>query len=461
MTIDPNKSKFGVDWSKVKGTQFWKRPQINRRLFFRNIATAVGGYFLMPGRPLESIARGAGSPIGTAKNCILVLLTGAPSHTDTFDLKEGAWTPSFFNATSYGNIRFPQGLMPKLADQMDSLAFVRSVRAWATAHGLAQSWVQIGRNPVSGLSKIAPHIGSVVSLELSPSSRDHILPAFISLNASSGPGEGYLSPENAPFYVSPNGGGLADTRHPDGPDALDRRWNMLYDIDAELRSDPALGGSTDQVVKFNLSARKLMYNGDVDKIFNFDQATRNNYGNTSFGNACVTARNLLRANMGTRFIQITFGSWDHHSNIYQPNANLQSMTRQFDSGLGQLIADLKQDGTLDETLIVAIGEFGRTVGALNTTSGRDHHPQQSALFAGAKVSGKKVIGSTNDTGSDIVDPGWSRNREIRPEDLEATIYSALGIDWTTIRRDDPFKRGFEYVPFSEQDLYGPVNELWG
>jgi hypothetical protein len=458
--MDDIKNKFGVDWSGIRGTQFWRRPQIERRVFLRHIASAVGGYFLLPSRPMETIAKASVSPIGAAKNCIFILLTGAPSHTDTFDLKEGAWTPSYFNPTSFGGLRFPQGLMPNLAGQLDSITFVRSVRAWATAHGLAQSWVQIGRNPVSGLSKIAPHIGSVVSLELGPTSGNRTLPAFISLNASSGPGGGYFSPEHAPFYVSPNGGGLSNTRHPDGASAIDRRWGMLYDIDGELRSNPSLGGATDEVVKFNTAARMLMYNPDVDSIFSFDQTTRTAYGNSTFGNACITARNLIRSNMGTRFVQITFGSWDHHQNIYTPNANLQSMARQFDAGLGQLIAGMKDDGTLDRTLIVALGEFGRTVGPLNTTNGRDHHVQQTALFAGAGIKGRRAIGATDKLGADIVDPGWSRNREVRPEDLEATIYSALGIDWTKVLHDDPFNRGFEYVPFSDQDLYGPINELW-
>ena len=455
------KDRFGNDWSKTRGTQFWKLPHVSRRMFFQHAGAAVGGYFLLPTRPMETIAKASATPIGTAKNCIFILLTGAPSHTDTFDLKEGSWTPSYFNPTSYGDIRFPQGLMPKIASQMDSIALARSVRAWATAHGLAQTWVQIGRNPVSGLSKIAPHIGSVVAMELGPTSKDHTLPAFVSLNTGSGPGEGYFPPANAPFYVSPGGGGLGNTAHPGGQAVFERRYQMKLDVDHELESSPLLGTAVDQATQDNTSARKLMYNPAVDAVFNFDAATRANYGNSGFGNACIAARNMLRANLGTRFVQISFGSWDHHVNIYAPNANLQSMTKQFDNGLGQLIADLKADGTLDQTLIVALGEFGRTVGTLNTTNGRDHHPQQTALFAGAKVSGTKVIGKTDATGSTILDPGWSRQREIRPEDIEATIYSALGIDWTTVRHDDPFNRGFEYVPFSEQDLYGPLNELWG
>src|SRR5512132_1179887 len=122
------RNRFGIDWTGVSGTQFWKRPQMGRRLFFRHITSAVGGYFLLPGRPMETTAKAAGSPIGRAKNCIFILLTGAPSHTDTFDLKEGPWTPAYFNPTSFGDLRFPQGLLPKIADQLDSIALLRSVR---------------------------------------------------------------------------------------------------------------------------------------------------------------------------------------------------------------------------------------------------------------------------------------------------------------------------------------------
>lgn len=458
------KDKFGFDWTGIPGTQFWKNPHIGRRVFFRHAASAVAGYFLLPGRPMETVAKAAVTPLGKAKNCIFVLMAGAPSHVDTFDLKEGAWTPAFMNPTSYGNLRWPQGLMPKLADQLDSIALVRSIKPWAAVHGLAQSWLQIGRNPVSGLAKIAPHIGSVAAIELGPSSADHTLPPFLSLNANSGPGSGYFPPDFGPFYVTPGGGGLGNTTHRDGQPAFERRFDLLTKIDAEMRTDSPLGAAPAAMVSFNASARRLTYNPAVDRIFTFDATERNRYGGgaaTGFGNACITARNLLRANMGTRFIQITLGSWDHHVNIYQPNASLQAIARQFDNGLGTLIADLKSDGLLDQTLIVAMGEFGRTIGPLNVTAGRDHYLQQSALFAGAGVRGKNAIGSTDDLGKDTVDPGWSRGRDIRAEDIEATIYSALGIDWTTVRRDDPLGRGFEYVPFaSTQDLYGPINELW-
>lgn len=458
------KDRFGFDLSGVVGTQFWKRPVIGRRMFFRHLASAVGGYFLLPARPMETAAKAAVSPRGTAKNCVFILMAGAPSHTDTFDLKEGPWTPPAYNPTSYGDIRFPQGLMPMLAEQMDSLVFLRSVRAWAAVHGVAQVWVQIGRNPLSGLAKIAPHIGSVVSMELSPENSDQTLPAFVSLNTGGGVGSGYLPPAHAPFYVSPNGGGLPNTLHRDGPERFGRRYVLLEEMDAAERTADSLGAAAAETVTFNQSARKLMYNSDVDRIFTFDAAERQRYGNSAFGNSCIVARNLLRARMGTRFIQITIGSWDNHSNIYTSGhnaSNPNSLARQFDAGLGTLIADLKSDGLFDETLIVALGEFGRTVGRLNAQNGRDHLLQQAALFAGARMPGGRAVGATDSEGRETAETGWRRERDVRAEDIEATIYSALGINWTTIRRDDPLGRGFEYVPFADRDLYGPVDELWG
>jgi hypothetical protein len=449
--------------SNLSGTFFWKQPQLSRRLFFRHLVSAVGGYFLLPTRPLETVARAAGTPISTAKNCIFVLMAGGPSHVDTFDLKEGAWTPSFMAPTSYGDLRFPQGLMPAIAEQMDSIAFLRSVRSWALVHELGRTWIQIGRNPISGIARIAPHIGSVVSLELG--SRDAVLPAFVSLNTGSGPGQGYLEPRHSPFYVSPNGGGLPNTTHPDGPVVFDRRYGLVQSLDEETR-EGALGAATLDVAAFNRGARTLMYNSTVDAIFRFAADEKNRFGGTTngngtaFGNACITARNLLRANLGARFIQITLGGWDMHNGIYTANAGLQALGRQFDLGLGNLIADLKADGSLQDTLVVAMGEFGRTVGAPNGGGGRDHFLQQAVLMAGAKIRGGRAIGATDSEGRAVADPGWARGREMRAEDIEATIYSALGIDWTTIRRDDPLGRGFEYVPFADRDQYGPVHELW-
>jgi uncharacterized protein (DUF1501 family) len=136
------------------------------------------------------------------------------------------------------------------------------------------------------------------------------------------------------------------------------------------------------------------------------------------------------------------------------------MARQLDDGFAALLDELAAGGLLEETLIVMTGEFGRTVGPLSAQNGRDHFLQHFVVFAGGGVKGGKIIGATDPTGAITVEPGWSRRRDVRIEDVEATIYSALGINWTNVRYDDPYGRGFEYVPKSKDDVYGPVHELW-
>ena len=144
-----------IDQNHIARTQFWRRPQLDRRLFFKHLSTAVGGYMLMPSKPLETVARAAAAPINKAKNVIFVMMRGAPSHIDTFDLKQGPWLPAAYNPTTYDGVAFPQGLFPVLASQMDRIALMRSVKPWVVVHQLGQDWVEIGRNPISGLSRIA------------------------------------------------------------------------------------------------------------------------------------------------------------------------------------------------------------------------------------------------------------------------------------------------------------------
>ena len=451
------KDRFGIDSTNAQGTRFWRRPHMGRRMFFRHVTSAVGGYMLLPTQPGETVAQAAVTTKNTAKNVIFVLMSGGPSHVDTFDLKEGAQTPSTFAPTSYGEIRWPVGLMPVLGQQLNNVALLRSVKSWALVHVLARTWVMIGRNPAAGSARFAPHIGSVVAREFdNPNS---MLPAFVSLNANNGPSAGFLPSKNNPFYISPYGGGLANTTHSAGAARFNQRAALAAGIEADLQGSGELGDSVNETYDYNVAARKLMYNSAIDSIFTFDQTERNRYGNTGFGNACIAARRMLKANSGPRFIQITQGDWDHHENIYLANSGHWAAARQFDNGLGTLIADLKADGLLDQTLIVCMGEFGRVPGSLNNSGGRDHYLQQAVMMAGGGVTGGKVLGSTDKVGNATLDPGWSRQRDIRPEDVEATIYSALGIDYTK-QLADPSGRGFQYVPFSELDQYGPINELW-
>ena len=170
-----------------------------------------------------------------------------------------------------------------------------------------------------------------------------------------------------------------------------------------------------------------------------------------FGAACVTARNVLTADLGVRYVQITLGGWDNHTNIDAPNNGIYPSARQLDAGLGNLIADLaslpgSRGGTmLDDTLIVVKGEFGRTVGNITGGGGRDHYYIHSTLIGGGGVQGGRALGKTTPDAAYVEDPGWAEERPVYAEDIAATIYSALGIDWKKVITDTPSKRAYEYT----------------
>ncbi len=450
-------------------------PVLGRRNFFKIAGTGLTGYFLSPLLKTEALAASMSAPaiepklIGKARNCIFILMTGAPSNVDTFDLKVGAWTPADFNPTTYNGVLFPQGLMPNLANHLNRLAIVRNLRAPALVHPLQQTWAQIARSPSSALGKIAPNVGSVVSMEFEPLRKaNQKLPVFVSLNTGgSVVGQGYFNGLHAPFDVTAAPNGITSLANPDGQTRFESRYSVLQMIDSSLRTNSPLGDDVATMGSFYDRGKGMMYDPAVDAAFKFTTDEQQRYGNNGFGN-------LLKADQGTRYIQINFGGWDHHQDIYAkaatPNQTVPGIYNQcedLDLGLSNLLTDLAAaqgvngGALLDETLIVAMGEFGRTVGPLTNQDGRDHYFQHFAVFAGGGVTGGRVIGKTTADGGNVEEPQWSQGRPASYEDVAATIYSALGINYLTIRRDDPFGRGFEYVPFANEGAWYPILELFG
>jgi hypothetical protein len=468
------KSKFECpDCNRSSGMNAPLGEGFSRRRFLQVAGTGiVASYFADVFSPrLLQAATAQVALRNTAKNCIYIFLPGAPSNIDTWDLKEGSWTPTDFAPTSYlgGNLRFPQGLMPATAAHVDKLTFIRSGLAWAAVHQLGQQWAQIARNPGGATGAIAPHIGAVVSLESQVSrSVSDVLPGFIALNSGGIPTSGYLPATYAPFQVTPASTGLSTISHPDGTTRFTDRWNFLHQLDAN-RNSGALGKVTLDMNDFYNQSKALMDAPNINALFSFSDAEHTKYGSTTFGDSLVVARNLVAGRKGTRFVQATFGGWDHHDNIYDKAIadSLYGQMKQFDPAYAALLTDLStMPGSvngktlLEETLVVVVAEFGRTVGALNGQGGRDHNLRMSTVWAGGGVRGGKVIGTTDATGDKVADYGWSANRDVRPEDVTCTIYSALGIDYTTVRHDDPLGRGFEYVPFAKDGTYKPVEELF-
>jgi hypothetical protein len=450
-------------------------PGFSRRRFLKVAGTGlVASYFADVVSPQLLYGATAAPSVAlknSAKSCIFIFLTGAPSHTDTWDFKEGSWTPADFAPDTFagGNIRFARGLMPKTAAQLDKIAFVRSGLSWAAVHQLGQTWAQIARNPGGATGAIAPHIGAVVSIE-SQAQRaiSDVLPGFIALNSTGIPTSGYLPATYAPFEVQTEQTGLATLSHPDGATRFTDRWNFLHQLDLN-RTSGALGKNANDMNDFYSSAKTLMDAPGINNLFSFSTDDHTKYGATDFGDSLIVARNLVASRKGTRFVQATFGGWDHHSDIYDKTAaqSLYTQSAAFDPAYASLLADLAaMPGSvagktqLDETLVVVVAEFGRTTGALNNQGGRDHYLRMSTAWAGGGVRGGRAIGKTDAVGDKVIDYGWSEGRDIRPEDVTSTIYSAMGIDYTIVRHDDPLNRGFEYVPFAKDGIYKPIEELW-
>ncbi len=443
---------------------FFDRPYGSRRHFLRLAGGAVSLSWLAQQARAEVRVDRLGVPLlNKAKNCIFILLSGAPSHIDTFDFKEvpGVTPMELLQPEKIGDLVLPTAIMPRLAGMTEDFAVIRSMRSWALVHNLAQIWSQIGRNPIAALGDIAPNIGSIVALEKEKDRRPtDVLPTFLALNSNQAVGSGYLASTYAPMKTTANTNGLRNVTNPDGQARFDDRYALMRKLDGGNREASPYGRAMEDMDAFYKNAKAMMYNPVVDTAFRYTAAERAPYGNSAIGDSCLTAMKVLKADAGTRFIQITSGGWDDHQNIYTPNL-LPNRMRTLDTAVAQLITDLKGNGLYEDTMIVMLGEFGRTVGPLSAQNGRDHFVQQFAFMAGAGIKGGKAIGTTNAAGSNSAEFGWSRDRDVRPEDIEATIYSALGIDYTSIRYDDPFERGFEYVPYAHEDLYGPVKELWG
>ena len=458
----------------ASGTTPYNGPELSRRGFLQlGAGGLVASWFLSSPVSAWAATTAQVTPRSTARNVIFVFLPGAPSQIDMWDLKEGAWTPADFQPTSFGGgLRFPAGLLPNISGHLQDLAILRSVRASALVHGLGQTWLQIARNPTGATGSEAPNMGSIAALELDPQrGATDVLPAFLSLNTQAGlSGAGYFSSTFSPFVVQPTATGLPSLTHPDGPARFGTRWNDLVGLDSALRTGQPLGKDASDAVNFYNQAKVLMDSPDVNGLFSYSSMDSARYGNSAFGNSCLVAKQVLAAGRGARFVMVSVGGWDMHSAIYDKAAgtNLYTQAGQLDPAVGSLLADLKSTPgkapgktLFDETLVVVAGEFGRTVGTLNGQAGRDHFAINSALFAGGGVKGGQVIGATDATGGTITDSGVSGRTELRAEDIACTVYSALGIDWTTVRHDDPLGRGFEYVPYAKDGVYAPIDRLFG
>ena len=390
---------------------------------------------------LGDLAAAAGPAKGRKRACILLWMNGGPSQTDTFDLKPGHKNGGPFKqiATAAPGLRISEHL-PGVAKRMKDLSVIRSLTTKEGDHARAAYYLRTGYLPTG--SVLFPALGSVVSKELA--ARDSALPSYVSIAASpflspQAYGPGFLGPEHAPLMIASSpfyfagGQGYSDLLKvqnlapPKEVSAaqLDSRLDLAKGLQQEFAQGRASAACASHRAAYE-RAVKLMKT-DARKAFDLDgekAALRDAYGRNLFGQGCLLARRLVER--GVPFVEVTLNGtagaqagWDTHGNNF---AQVRSLCRTLDPAWSTLMGDLKERGLLDSTLVVWMGEFGRTP-QINRQGGRDHFPAAwSAVLGGGGIKGGLAHGATSKDGMSVAkDP-------VGVPDLMMTIVKALGLD---------------------------------
>jgi hypothetical protein len=447
--------------------QFCNHPDhyISRRKLLFGSAQATAFLAMAPKGEAQT-ATPTVNPRQTATACIFITMNGAPSHVDTWDPKDGPWNPPDIALEQHaGGVVLSRKLFPSFSNLTSDLLMVRSVTSWELAHDRGQFYTQTAHPSNPAFIAESPHIGAVVSYERGKTGP---LPPFLALNVDSQfQGAKFLGGFNEPLIAPVQATGLNTLQHPYYGNNSQARFNQKYDMLRKLDAPLIASPYSDEMAAhatFYDSAKQLMYDPHVASVFQFASDESSRYGDTAFGRACIVARNAVQAKLGISFVNIVYDGWDTHVGMFDRgySPNMYTLCNTLDQGVGNLISDLKGSGDFSRTLIVLLGEFGRTTGPLNPQGGRDHWKDaMSVLMAGGGVKGGRAIGATSPVGDEIVDPGWSGNRGIFIEDIACTIYSALGIDWTKQITNTPSGRVFEYVGQAATGAYTSVDEVFG
>lgn len=372
---------------------------------------------------------------GKAKACIFLMLEGGPSHIDMWDLKpsapkeiRGPFRPISTNVagTQIGHI------LPKCAQITDKLTIMRSHSHRDNAHQTGRHWVFTGYPPsfADGQAKgmpfneLYPSIGSILARELGPGGA---VPPYIEMPNPLGPGgPGFYGARFAPFTIETD---------PVQPDFTVRDLSVAGGIDQdrfELRQRLLAGaeklgpggppsGKAKTLSSYYERAFELVTSPEAKRAFRIQEesaATRERYGLTSIGQCSLLARRLVQA--GCRFIGIDHGSWDTHVDNF--TSHEKALVPPTDQALSALVSDLDERGMLDETLVVMMGEMGRTP-KINNNAGRDHWSQcQTVVFSGGGTRNGIVIGASDKTASLPITQPYGI------QDLLRTIFHLMGVD---------------------------------
>ncbi len=348
-------------------------------------------------------------------SCILLWMQGGPSQFETFSPKPGKEEgQAKAIGTAVSGIEVCE-YWPKVASVMNDLAIVRSMTSKEGNHQRATYQLHTGYAPTPTVKH--PAFGSVVSRELPNQACD--LPGFVRVgNFRNSAGGGLLGTEFDPFLI-----GRADAPPANASVTTDSsRFRRRLDLLNKLEVDYGQSGARQEVEdhrKLYEKSAKMVLSSQMKAFDLADEkdATREAYGRTQFGNGCLLARRLIET--GVPFVEVSAGNWDMHENVFDRAKTLSS---EVDPAFAQLVKDLKDRRMLDKTLVIWMGEFGRTP-KINPRGGRDHYPRTfNVVLGGGGIKGGQVIGKTDAAGGDVKD------RPVSVNDLFATFCRSMQID---------------------------------
>ncbi len=385
----------------------------------------------------RALAAGTASRPAQAQSCILIWLDGGPTHYETFDPKpeapreiRGELNPI---ATSAPGLFYSEHLQ-QLARIAHKTAIVRSICHDQGNHGAGNHYMMTGappRIPVGCGAFVSFH-PSLGSATVAQRGAPRGLPGYFSIpSMSRSGGPNFLGAEYAPFVVpdDPNSSSfrVRDVALPRGlqPERFAGRRDLRALVDRLPRfEDKAAGDPVPALDDYYRQGYELISSPEAQQAFDIHResdAVRQRYGRNAFGQRVLLARRLVEA--GVPFITLNHGGWDHHVDMFP---RLKSMLPVVDTAVAALVEDLDQRGLLDRTLVVMLGEFGRTP-KINAQGGRDHWSSaMSVFFAGAGIPGGLCVGATDRNGYAAIE------RVLSPENFASTIYRKLGIDPGTI-----------------------------
>lgn len=352
------------------------------------------------------------------KSAILLWMGGGPASIDIWDLKPGAATGGPFKPISTtGDLQISEH-MPLMAQQMKHMAVVRSMSTREADHDRGRYYMQTGYVPNPSIEH--PSYGAVVSHETIDQRPELEIPPFVSIGGG-GVGPGFLGMAWAPFSVNSNGQ-VRNLQMNMETDRLSQRMAALELVEkgfiAENRGSAAADHMKILQKTVNLMTSKQM---DAFKVAQEAPAMLERYGDNPFGRGCLMARRLVET--GVPFVEVGNGGWDMHNGIHPTLQNTK--LPELDKAMSALVEDLAQRGLLEDTVVIWMGEFGRTP-RINGNAGRDHWARSwSVVVGGGGIKGGQAVGETDADGTSVITEPYTS------QDLMASVCHALGISLET------------------------------